>query len=129
MSEDQTLGAVVLVFRFVSVGTMIVLFSISLCFICKAKYGDVFEGLPVSAILIAASTFLSIRYPTEQRVVWLVLFLAITSSAGYLSEKVFWALSTVAFLYMQKSFPQCLLPVATVNVDVLLPLFSVYVTV
>ena len=112
-------------FRFISIGLMIILFSISLYYICREKYDDKLRGLTISAILLAASMFLSIRYPTEQRVVWLVPFMAIAVSGGYISEKMFWALSMISFTYMQKTFPQYLLPVAALNVNAFLPLFQI----
>jgi len=112
------------VFRFVSVGIMMLLISISFYFICKAKHNDLLKNLTFSSILIAASVFLSIRYPTEQRVVWLVPFLAMATSKGYFSQKLFWSLSLLAFLYMQKTFPQYLLPLATYDAGILLPVFQ-----
>jgi len=110
-------------FNVVSNGIMILLILLSLYSIHKFDFDDQFKDLTFSAVLIAASIFLSHRYPTEQRIVWLLPFLAIATSKGHISERVFWALSLVAFLYMQKTFPHYLLPIATFNADLLLPLF------
>ena len=112
------------IFNLFSIGIMIILLIASFYLIAKAKFNDKIRDLTLSAILIAASIFLSYRYPMEQRIVWLIPFLAIAVSKNYITEKIFWALSAVAFLYMQKTFPYYLLPIATLNQKLITLLFQ-----
>jgi len=114
----------VTIFAPVSVGIMVLLLLVSLYGIYKSNFNDDLKGLTFSAVLLSASVFLSTRYPIEQRIVWLMPFLAIASSKNYISEKLFWTLSLMAFLYMQKTFPYYLLPIATLGVDALMLLFK-----
>jgi len=112
------------VFTIISIGLTVALLSFSIYNFYKADFSESLRDLMLSAVLIAASLFLSIRFPTEQRIVWLMPFLAWAVSKGYLSGKLFWTLSAIAFLYMQKNFPYYLLPVAIFNERIFAPLFS-----
>lgn len=111
-------------FNPVSIFLTIFLITVSIFFILKAQFDDKLRDFALSATLIAGSIFLSYRYPTEQRFLWIAPFLAILTSNRWISEKIFWLLSATAFLYMQKNFPYYLLPIAILTHEPLKPLFQ-----
>lgn len=109
----------------VSALLMTVLLSLSLYFVSKARFEDPLKGLTMAAYLVAAAFFLSSNLVSEARFVWLLPFLVLLVGEEVISVKLFGLISIVAFLYTQKNFPYYLLPVATLNSDVLAPLFRV----
>jgi len=109
----------------VSALLMAVLFGISLYFVSKTRFDDPLKGLAMATFLVSAAFFLSSRFVSEARFVWLLPFIVLMVGKGAVSPKLFGLVSLTAFLYMQKNFPYYMLPVATVNKDVLSPLFHV----
>jgi len=104
---------------------MIALFGISLYSVLKAKFDDPLKSLSMATFLVAAAFFLSIRIVSEARFIWLLPFIVLIVGEGAVSIKPFGLISLVAFLYTQKNFPYYLLPVATLNINILSPLFNV----
>ena len=109
----------------VSALLMTVLFIISLFVVLKAKFDDPLKSLTMTTFLIAAAFFLSSRLVSEARFVWLLPFIALMVGEGMVSMKLFGLVSLTAFLYTQKNFPYYLLPLATLNKDILSPWFNV----
>jgi len=109
----------------VSTLLMTVLSSISIYFVSKARFDDSLKGLTMATYLVAAAFFLSSNLVSEARFVWLLPFLVLLVGEGVVSVKLFGLISLTAFLYTQKNFPYYLLPVATLNSDVLAPLFRI----
>ncbi|MFH2110834.1 MAG: hypothetical protein ABIJ47_06170 [Candidatus Bathyarchaeota archaeon] len=109
----------------VSALLMTVLFSILLYFVSKTRFYDPLKDLAMAAYLVAAAFFLSSNLVSEARFVWLLPFLVLLVGEGVVSVKMFGLISLTAFLYTQKNFPYYLLPVATLNSDVLTPLFRI----
>ena len=79
----------------------------------------------MATYLVAVAFFLSSRFVSEARFVWLLPFLVLMVGEGAVSMKSFGLVSLTAFLYTQKNFPYYLLPVATINKNILSLLFNV----
>jgi Gpi18-like mannosyltransferase len=106
----------------VSTLLMTVLFCISIYFVLKAKFDDPLRSLTMATYMVAVAFFLSSRLVNEARFVWLLPFFVLMVGE-VVSLKLFGLVSLTAFLYTQKNFPYYLLPVATLNKDILSPLF------
>jgi hypothetical protein len=55
---------------------------------------------------------------------WVLPFLTIMFTLGFVSKKLYSLLSITSFIYAQKNFPYYLLPIVTINQDALKPLFE-----
>ena len=107
----------------ISIGIMVLLSSITTYYVLRADFGKPLRDLTLLVVMIGLTIFLSVRYPTEQRFVWIAPLLAILASNNRFFFHRLGALSLLAFLYMQKNFPYYLLPIAVLDTDALAPLF------
>ena len=109
----------------VTILIMVALLGTTLMFVLKSKFDDPLRSLMITTFLVSASFFLSMRLVNEDRFVWLLPIIVLMMGERIVSLKSFGLVSLVAFIYTQKNFPYYLLPVATLNKNVLLPLFYV----
>ena len=93
--------------------------------ICLLKTKKALDFFVVANILLALTFFLSYRYVTEQRFVWLASFLILLVVGGRLNGKIFWSMSILAIIYAQKNFPHYLLPIEYFTSGTIHPLFIV----
>ena len=113
------------VWTLVPVLLMIVLFGVSLYSVLNAKYTDLLKSLTMATFMVAIAFFMSSRIVSEARFAWLLPFIVLMVGEGVVSMKRFGLVSFIAFLYTQKNFPYYLLPVATINKNILWPLFNI----
>jgi len=102
-----------------------ILFTITTIATTKMEYKDQLKDLTTAYFLLTATAFLSLRYPTEQRSILLLVLLLILTTKELTLIKPYIALSLIATIYAQKPFPQYLLPIATINPNILLPIFRI----
>lgn len=103
---------------------MVILMAISIYFIFKAKFNVPSRDLTISIFVLFTAGVLSHRYVAETRFLWLLPFLTLMLIDRIVSTKVYFFLSLTSFIYTQKNFPYYLLPIATINQDILNPLFE-----
>lgn len=103
---------------------MVVLTSISLSYVLRARFDAHFRCLVVGTYLMIAAIFLSYRFIGETRLAWLLPFLTLMVGDKVVSVKEYRLLSLTAFAYTQKNFPYYLLPMATLEQGALNPLFE-----
>lgn len=109
----------------ISVAVTVTITSLSISFCYKAKFNDSLRDLLITAYLMISAFYLSYRYVGETRFILLLPFLVLMLTKDLISEKKYLMLSFVAFLYAQKNFPYYLLPIATLNKNLLIPLFKI----
>ncbi len=93
-------------------------------YVLKAKFNDSLRDLTLVFFMVFSAILLSYRYIGETRLLFLLPFLTLMLAKKAISGKVYASLSLIAFLYAQKNFPYYLLPIATVNKGLLIPLFK-----
>lgn len=102
---------------------MITTLPISFFYGLKAKFDDSLKDLTIVFFIVFSAILLSYRYIGETRFLFLLPFLTLMLAKKAISGKVYASLSFIAFLYTQKNFPYYLLPIATVDKNLLVPLF------
>jgi len=102
----------------------IVLVIISTYFVAKLSFEEPLKALVRSIFIIFAAGLLSFRYVVENRFLWLLPFLTLMFTLGFVSKKLYGFLSLTSFIYTQKNFPYYLLPITIINQDALKPLFE-----
>ena len=103
---------------------MAILGSVSVYHVLRMRFIAPLKDLAACTFLLAAAFLLSFPIVPENRFLWLMPFLTLMVVAGLVSWKAYGLVSVLSFVYVQKNFPYYLLPVATINQDILKPLFS-----
>jgi len=107
-----------------SILLIVFLMSISVYFVLKVNFDTPSRDLTISTFILFAAGMLSFTKVGEPRFLWLLPFLTLMLIEGIISKKVYVFLSLTSFIYTQKNFPYYLLPIATINQDILKPLFE-----
>jgi len=112
------------IWAYISHILMIIILSISFFYALKAKFNDSLKDLTLVFFMVYSAIFLSYRYIGETRLLFLLPFLTLMLAERIVSMKVYVSLSLIAFVYTQKNFPYYLLPIATMNKELLISLFE-----
>jgi hypothetical protein len=102
----------------------IVLSLISIHTMSRFSFDGSPRDLTVSIFMMVTAVLLSYRYVGEESFLWFLPFLTLMVAQGALSKWLYASLSLMAFAYAQKDFPYYLLPLATLDENMLIPLFQ-----
>jgi hypothetical protein len=102
----------------------VALLLISTYFVTRLSFKEPLKDFVRSTFILFAAGLLSFRYVAEMRFLWVLPFLTIMFTLGFVSKKLYSLLSITSFIYAQKNFPYYLLPIVTINQDALKPLFE-----
>ena len=102
----------------------LILLGISALLVVRYRKGEQMSYIMLSSLLLICSYFLSQRYIAEDFSVLYFLILAFVVMEGVVSPKLYYLSALVAFVYTQKNFPYYLLPAASLNQKLFIPIFQ-----
>ena len=111
------------IWAYVSDVLIIVFLLISFFYALKAKFNDSLKDLTSVFFIVFSAILLSYRHIGGTRFLFLLPFLTLMLAKKVISGKMCASLPLITFLYAQKNFPYYLLPIATANKDLLIPMF------
>ena len=108
----------------VSVGLLVFTLYVSFKQLPIIKYTNSLTSMVLIIFIVSYPFYISGRYISEQRFLWLLPFLLFMVCSNTISKKSYLIISLIAFLYMQKNFPYYLLPLVSLNPAFFIPLFN-----
>jgi len=108
----------------ISVLLMIIFLIVSLFYISHIDFINPLKELTISLFIISAPFFLASNFVSEVRFIWLLPLFILMIIDGLLPTKLVYLISCASLLYMQKNFPYYLLPLVTINEEILSSLFN-----
>jgi len=110
---------------YVSLVIMITMYIISIYVIMyNISYHDDVGDVMLSTLMLSIPFFLGSRYISEPRCLWLIPFLIYLVERKIIHKKLYYALSLLVLIYVQKNFPFYLLPISIYNLKLFKPFFQ-----